>query len=320
MAEKTVRTKRADEVSALYLAMKAEVQKRVVGKDDVIEGIFIALLAQGNVLLEGVPGIAKTFIANSMASSLSCDFKRVQFTADMLPSDIIGTLVLDRKENDFKVKKGPLFTNFLLADEINRSPPKTQSALLEAMQEKQVTIDVNTYHLDFPFIVVATQNPIEMEGTYPLPEAQLDRFLFKLEVGYPSESEEIGVLQSKMSGDVECKPVASSRELLAASEFVSRNIEVSPDVMKYAVRLVQKTRTHEMVQYGASPRASIALLRAGRVKAALSGRDYMIPDDVKALAYSVLNHRLMLKPDAALEDVSRKAVIEEIIKGVEVPK
>ena len=320
MAEKAVKVRKADEVSSLFSAMKEEVHKRVVGKDDVIEGIFIAMLAQGNVLLEGVPGIAKTFIANSMARSLSCDFKRVQFTADMLPSDIIGTLVLDRKDNEFKVKKGPLFTNFLLADEINRSPPKTQSALLEAMQEKQVTIDVSTYPLGFPFIVVATQNPIEMEGTYPLPEAQLDRFLFKLEVGYPSEDEEIGVLKTKMGKEPEIAPVASVRDIMAASEFVDREVEVSPDVMKYAVRLVQKTRMHEMVQYGASPRASISLLRAGRVKAALAGRDYLIPDDVKALAYSVLNHRLILKPDASLEEVSKKSIIDEIIGGVEVPK
>jgi len=299
---------------------RKEVHKRVVGKEDVLDSVFIALLSEGHVLLEGVPGIAKTYLTNAIAETLSCDFRRIQFTADLLPSDIIGTVVLDRKTDKFKVKKGPLFTNFLLADEINRSPPKTQSALLEAMQERQVTIDITTFPLTYPFIVVATQNPIEMEGTYPLPEAQLDRFLFKVEVGYPSQDEEIEVLRKKKVEEVQIEPVLSIEELAKARDWISANVQVSEEVMKYCVQVVGATRTHDAVLYGASPRASISFLRAGRVKAALEGRNYVIPDDIKGLAYHVLNHRIIIKPESSLEGATKKDVVNSILNSIPVPK
>lgn len=310
----------ANEFLAMHKDFLEEVHKRVVGKDEVIDSVFIALLAEGHVLLEGVPGIAKTYLTNAIAETLSCDFRRIQFTADLLPSDIIGTVVLDRKTDKFRVKKGPLFTNFLLADEINRSPPKTQSALLEAMQENQVTIDITTFPLTYPFIVVATQNPIEMEGTYPLPEAQLDRFLFKVEVGYPSPEEEIEVLRKKKSEEVAVDPVLTIEKLAKAKDWISSNVEISEEVMKYCVQVVHATRSHPSVLYGASPRASISFLRAGRVKAALEGRDYVIPDDIKGLSYRVLSHRIIIKPEASLEGATKQAVVDSILSSVPVPK
>lgn len=311
---------KASDAKQIFDGMRAEVHKRVVGKDDVIDYVFMGLMTEGNVLLEGVPGIAKTYIVNTIANVLSCDFKRVQFTPDLLPSDIIGTAIFDRKTDAFKIKKGPIFTNFLLADEINRAPPKTQSALLEAMQERQVTIDVETYPLTYPFIVVATQNPIEMEGTYPLPEAQLDRFMFKVDVGYPSKEEEVQVIKLKKGDEVDVKPMVGIKQLRDAKTWINQGVEISDGIMEYIVSIVNETRTHEAVLYGASPRASIALLKGGRVKAVLDNRDYVIPDDVKGLAYSVLNHRIILKPDAVIEGTMKKQVIDDVLKAVAVPK
>lgn len=309
-----------NDVKETFSNLREVVHKKVVGKDDVIDYIFIGLMTEGHVLLEGVPGIAKTYITNTIAEVLSCDFKRVQFTPDLLPSDILGTMILDKKTNSFKIKKGPIFTNFLLADEINRAPPKTQSALLEAMQEKQVTIDVNTYPLSFPFIVVATQNPIEMEGTYPLPEAQLDRFLFKVDVTYPNYDEEIEIIKLKKKDEVKLKPILTVKKLGTLKNLIEKNVEINEDIIKYIVEIVRATRTHESVLYGASPRASIAFLRAGRVKAAIEGRDYVIPDDIKNLAYSVLNHRIILKPEAVVEGITKENIISDILKSVSVPK
>ena len=298
-----------------YTKFMDEMGKHVIGKKDVIEKLFIALIAEGHVLLEGVPGIAKTHIANTMARCLSLEFKRVQFTADLLPADILGTLVYSN--GSFTFKKGPIFTNILLADEINRAPPKTQSALLEAMQERQVSIDVETYKLEEPFIVIATQNPIEMEGTYPLPEAQLDRFIFKLLLTYPTKEEEKGIVRYKEKMD-RVNRVLTKKEILRLREK-AKEVSVSDEVVDYIVNIVEATRKKEELLYGASPRASISLMRAAKVKALIEDRDYVIPDDVKGLAKDVLRHRVILKPEY-IGEKSEDEVIDEVLESVSVPK
>lgn len=302
-----------------YNQALAEVKKLVVGKEDAIQNILIAVFSEGHVLLEGVPGIAKTRIANAIAQTLNCGFKRIQFTPDLLPSDIIGTMVYDSNLNKFILKKGPVFTNVILADEINRAPPKTQSALLEAMQEKQVTIDGVTYPLPYPFIVLATQNPVEMEGTYQLPEAQVDRFLFKLVLGYPSKEEEKSIVQMKMKDDAVVGKVLDPEEIKGINSEI-QNVFMDQSIVDYVVEIVNVTRNRNDVQLGASPRASISFMRGAKAKALLEKRDYVIPDDVKSMAFHVLRHRIILNPEAELAGVKIDDVITDILNNVKVPK
>jgi len=296
-----------------------EVQKVIVGKKHIIRYLLIGLFAGGHVLLEGVPGVAKTFMANNFSKTLGLTFKRIQFTPDLLPADIIGTHIFDQKEGTFRYRKGPIFANVILADEINRAPPKTQSALLEAMQEKQVTVEGETFKLPMPFLVIATQNPIEFEGTYPLPEAQVDRFHFKLEVDYPTMEEEIEIIRRKSyPKDIEVKTITSPQEILEVQRLI-RTIYVSDELLRYISEIVNKTRKIPELLLGAGPRASIVLLGASRVIAAMDKRDYVIPDDIKEVAVASLNHRLVLKPEAELEGLTVVDVIKKILDEVEVP-
>lgn len=296
-----------------------EVQKVIVGKKEVIRYLLIGLFVGGHVLLEGVPGVAKTYMANNFSKTLGLTFKRIQFTPDLLPADIIGTHIFDQKEATFRYRKGPIFANVILADEINRAPPKTQSALLEAMQEKQVTVEGETFKLPRPFLVIATQNPIEFEGTYPLPEAQVDRFHFKLEVDYPTTEEEIEIIRRKSyPKDIEVKTITTPQEIIEVQKLI-RTIYVSDELLRYISVIVNKTRKIPELLLGASPRASIVLLGASRVIAAMDRRDYVIPDDIKEVAVASLNHRLVLKPEAELEGLTVVDVIKKILDEVEVP-
>jgi len=304
---------------SLATCIVREVKKVIVGKDDLIQNILIALLSEGNIMLDGVPGLAKTSIAKAFASTLDLDFKRLQFVPDILPSDITGTYVFNQKDSSFSLKKGPVFTNILLVDEINRASPKTQSSLLEAMEEKQVTIEGTTLPLPYPFMVITTQNPIDIIGTFPLPEAQIDRFMFKLNVEYPTSEEELEILKAKNDS------VSSSIEkVLAADDVVNlinivKHVHVDDKVMEYIRDLIMASRTHEKVLLGGSPRASIALLKASKAVAAIDGRDYVIPDDIKYLAPKVLNHRLIIKPEFEFESLTTQDIVEELLNTVKVP-
>lgn len=302
----------------LWERLSRELSKVVVGKQDVVEKIFISLLAGGHVLLEGVPGIAKTHIAKNFSAALGCKFKRIQFTPDLLPMDILGSNVYLQRTGEFVFREGPIFANVILADEVNRSPPKTQSALLECMQERQVTVEGKTYPLPSPFIVLATQNPIELEGTYPLPEAQVDRFLMKILVDYPSKEEELQILELK-EREKEISPVTSAREIVRLSKEVEK-VYVDPSIKNYIAELVLRTRKNPDLLLGASPRASLSLQLTSKVHAALRGRDFVTPDDVKAMLIPVLNHRLILRPEAELEGKSVLDVIRSIESSVEVPR
>jgi len=297
------------------------VEQVIVGKRELLKQIMAVILADGHVLLEDYPGLAKTLIAKSFATALGLDFKRVQFTPDLLPSDITGSYVFDRTQNDFQLRKGPLFANLVLADEINRASPKTQSALLEAMQESQVTLEGSTMALPEPFIVIATQNPIEYEGTFPLPEAQLDRFLVKLAVGYPTSEEEQEILRrrrERRTDDAEIAAVTGAEELMAMRRSIE-DIHVHTDLELYITSLVAETRSDSRVAVGSSPRGSLALLKLSRARAALEGRSYVIPDDVKAFAPSALVHRIILEPDLWMKRHAAEEVIESIIQRVPVP-
>ncbi len=304
-----------------WLKIKKELKRAVIGLDEVIESLFIALLSEGHVILEGPPGIAKTYVAQNFAHTLGLEFKRVQMTPDLLPSDIIGTMVFDPKELRFRFKKGPIFTNILLVDEINRAPPKTQAALLEAMEEKQITVEGITFHLPRPFIVLATQNPIEMEGTYPLPEAQISRFMLFLKLGYPGPEEEFEIirLKNRTLRRVLVNTVVSGRTVLEMQKFVQNNINVDERIMAYIRDIVIACRKDARVLLGCSPRASIALLLAAKAYAAMQGRDYVIPDDIKHVALPVLRHRIILKPEIELGGVSSDDIIRSILKTVPVP-
>lgn len=298
-----------------------EVERAIVGKRELLERIMAAVLAGGHVLLEDYPGLAKTLIARSFATALGLAFKRIQFTPDLLPGDITGGYIYNRAQNRFELRKGPLFANIILADEINRASPKTQSALLEAMQEYQVTLEGETMKLPAPFVVIATQNPIEYEGTFPLPEAQLDRFILKLSVGYPSLEEEQEILRrrrERRQDEIELAQVTSAEELLAMRDAIE-DVYVDPDVEHYIVRLVAETRHERRVAVGASPRGSLALLKLARAQAALDGRDYVLPDDVKALAKPALIHRLILIPDLWMKRGAAANVIDDIAGTVSVP-
>ena len=319
---RTAATKR-DPREAL-LALRTEVAKAVIGQDAAVTGLVVALLCRGHVLLEGVPGVAKTLLVRSVAASLELATKRVQFTPDLMPGDITGSLVYDTRSAAFSFREGPVFTNLLLADEINRTPPKTQAALLEAMEERQVSVDGDPRLLPDPFVVIATQNPVEYEGTYPLPEAQLDRFLLKLTVPLPERADEVKVLEAHNDGfdprDLSrLSPVASAADLAAGRAQVA-GVTVAPEVLGYVVDLCRATRTSPSLQLGASPRGATALLATAKAWAWLSGRDYVTPDDVKALARPTLRHRVSLRPEAELEGVSSDAVLEGVLATVPVPR
>jgi len=307
-------------------ALREEVGKVVVGQEGTLSGLVAALLVNGHVLLEGVPGTAKTLLVKAIAAALDLDFKRLQFTPDLMPSDVIGQLIFEPKEGTFRFRDGPVFTNLLLADEINRTPPKTQAALLESMEERQVTIEGTTHPLPDPFIVVATQNPVEYEGTYPLPEAQLDRFLFKLQVSYPSFEQEQEVLARHDRGlnphDVigaGVRPVASAADLAAARVEIGR-IRVEVPVLAYMVALVRATRESPSLSLGVSPRGATALLHAAKAWAWLAGRDFVTPDEVKAIVKPALRHRLQLRPELELEGVTADSVLDGILASVPVPR
>ena len=315
----------ADPRSALE-AVRVEVAKAVVGQDSVVTGLVICLLCRGHALLEGVPGVAKTLLVRSLAGSLSLQNARVQFTADLMPGDLTGSLIYDAKTALFQFREGPVFTNLLLADEINRTPPKTQAALLEAMEERQVSVEGTPRPLPEPFLVAATQNPIEYEGTYPLPEAQLDRFLVKLTVAVPGREEEIGILARHAAGfdpgDLAAAglaPVAGAADLAAARAAVGR-VAVAPEVTGYIVDLCRATRQSPSLRLGVSPRGATALQASSRAWAWLAGRDYVIPDDVKALARPTLRHRVQLRPEAELEGATADGVVDAVLASVPVPR
>ncbi|MEV7683572.1 MoxR family ATPase [Streptomyces sp. NPDC088341] len=319
-------TENTDNARASLEALRAEIAKAVVGQDPAVTGLVVALLCRGHVLLEGVPGVAKTLLVRALAASLELDTKRVQFTPDLMPSDITGSLVYDARTAEFSFQPGPVFTNLLLADEINRTPPKTQSSLLEAMEERQVTVDGTPRPLPDPFLVAATQNPVEYEGTYPLPEAQLDRFLLKLTVSLPSRDDEISVLTRHAEGfnprDLQAagvRPVAGPADLEAARDAVAKT-SVSPEIAGYVVDICRATRESPSLSLGVSPRGATALLSTARAWAWLTGRDYVIPDDVKALALPTLRHRVQLRPEAEMEGVTADSVITAILANVPVPR
>ncbi|MET7816666.1 MoxR family ATPase [Streptomyces sp. NPDC005395] len=307
-------------------ALRAEIAKAVVGQDAAVTGLVVALLCRGHVLLEGVPGVAKTLLVRTLAEATELDTKRVQFTPDLMPSDVTGSLVYDARTAEFSFQPGPVFTNILLADEINRTPPKTQSSLLEAMEERQVTVDGTPRPLPEPFLVAATQNPVEYEGTYPLPEAQLDRFLLKLTVPLPTRQDEIDVLTRHAAGfnprDLHAagvRPVASAADLEAARAEAAKTT-VSPEITAYVVDICRATRESPSLTLGVSPRGATALLSTARAWAWLTGRDYVTPDDVKALALPTLRHRVQLRPEAEMEGVTADSVINAILAHVPVPR
>jgi MoxR-like ATPase len=292
-----------------------EVQRIVVGPREVPELLFVTLLARGHVLLEGVPGVAKTTLCKAFAATLGCSFKRIQFTPDLMPADITGTYVLSPREGTFQLREGPVFANVVLGDEINRAPAKTQSALLEAMQEQQTTIEGDTRPLPSPFIVLATQNPVEQAGTYPLPEAQIDRFLVRLLIGYPTPRDEKGILRRFTAPTPSPQRVLDPDEILAMQALVEA-VHVEEDILDYVVRLATFTRQHARLYLGASPRASLALVQAARARALAAGRAFVIPDDVKALASHVLAHRLVLTPEAEMEGTLREALVKQALEQV----
>ncbi|MBV7266030.1 AAA family ATPase [Erythrobacter ani] len=315
-----------DELRVLAEAIRTEVSKAIVGQNEMIDQLLVALISEGHVLLEGPPGTAKTFLANSFAAALGLGFGRIQFTPDLLPGDILGSNLFNFQTSQFTLTRGPIFCELLLGDEINRTPPKTQAALLEAMQERRVTLDGETHELPSRFMVIATQNPIENQGVYPLPEAQLDRFLFKLLVPYPGESEEARIVEEfgkrqgpQQPAELGVTAVANAETLEAASRALDE-ITVAEEITHYVVRLVRATRDHADLSVGASPRAAVMLANAARARAALAGRNYVIPDDVKALAIPVLRHRLTLSPAAEIEGRDIEALVAELVESTEAPR
>ena len=315
------------QVQALADAIRAEISKAVVGQEEIVDHLLVALFSRGHVLLEGPPGVAKTFLAQCFAASLGLDFGRIQFTPDLLPGDILGSNLFNFQTSSFTLTRGPIFCELLLSDEINRAPPKTQAALLEAMQERHVTLDGEAHALPDRFLVIATQNPIESQGVYPLPEAQLDRFLFKLVVPYPSAAEEAAIVsQYGASGGGHVTPdrlglraVASKDEISAVAATVS-SVTLAPEIVDYVVRLVRATRDSTDIANGASPRAAVLLANAARARAALDGRDYVVPDDVKQLATALLRHRLILSPAAEIEGREVEALVAGLIEQTEAPR
>ena len=309
-----------NEVQTVADALIGNVERVIIGKQDVIRLVTIGLLSQGHILIEDVPGVGKTMLAQALSKSLGCVFRRIQFTPDMLPSDITGVSIFNQKTREFEFRPGPIMAQVVLTDEINRATPKTQAALLEAMQELQVTVDGVTYPLPRPFLVLATQNPIEYEGTFPLPEAQLDRFLMRIRLGYPELNDEIAILESQQY----VHPLTTigqvvDVETLTAAQATLRDVYVDPLIKRYIVDIITQTRRHPDIYLGASPRGSLALYRTGQARAAVLERDYVLPDDVKALAISTLAHRLIVSPSARLRDVTGETVVREILSSLPVP-
>jgi MoxR-like ATPase len=311
-----------ESVSETCNSILAELAASIVGKELALRKILLGVLANSHMLIEDYPGLAKTVIAKSLAVAFGCKFARVQFTPDLLPADITGTYIYNQKLSDFELRKGPVFTNILLADEINRSPPKTQAALLEAMQERQTTLDGKTHHLENPFIVLATQNPIEFEGVYQLPEAQLDRFIMRLSIGYPDKNAEVEILKRRIirkSDDFTVKTIANAAAVVEMQNAVEE-IHADDGVLSYITDIVRETRTHGQVEVGASPRGSLALLKLARANAAISGRDYIIPDDVKSICREALSHRLIPKAASWVRGFDVSSIIDEILRRVPVPR
>jgi len=304
-------------------ALKAEAGKIIIGQERMIELMITAILADGHVLLEGVPGVAKTLASKVISKLISVDFSRIQFTPDLMPSDVLGTSIFNMKSSEFEFKKGPIFSNIVLIDEINRSPAKTQAALFEVMEEHQVTMDGTTYPMSEPYLVIATQNPIEQEGTYRLPEAQLDRFLFKIEVGYPSTEEETSMLvnhhQQRRHDLEKISPVLTATDIIKYREQVQQ-VKVEEHLFKYIAELTQGTRQHSGLYLGASPRASVAILHSAKAYAAVNGRDFVTPEDIKSMATPVLRHRVILSPEKEMEGTTAEDLIKQIIDKVEVPR
>jgi MoxR-like ATPase len=309
-------------VSETCEQIHGELRKVIVGKDLVLRKILLGMLTNSHVLIEDFPGLAKTLIAKSLAATTRCSFSRVQFTPDLLPADITGTYVYNQKTGDFELRKGPIFTNILLADEINRSPPKTQAALLEAMQERQATLDGKSHSIASPFLVLATENPIEFEGVYQLPEAQLDRFIMRLRVGYPERNEELQILKGRMArkqDEFVIESVASPETILEMQTAVE-GVHVDDDVLTYMVDIVRETRLHAQVEVGVSPRGTLALLKLSRANAAFDGRDYVIPDDVKKIAIEALSHRIIAKAESWVRGFDSAEIIGEVLRKVPVPR
>ncbi|WP_348661308.1 AAA family ATPase [Croceibacter atlanticus] len=305
-------------------ALKAQLSKVIVGQDDFVELLIVGLLSDGHVLIEGVPGIAKTLTAKLFAKTLKTEFSRIQFTPDLMPSDVLGTSVLNMKTSDFEFKQGPIFSNIVLIDEINRAPAKTQAALFEVMEERQITIDGNTYEMKPPFMVLATQNPIEQEGTYALPEAQLDRFLFKITVDYPNLDDEITILKTHHNRKAvraisEINAVLSPEQLITYKGHI-QNIIIEEKIFSYIATIVSKTRNHPHLYLGASPRASLAIMTASKAFAAIQGRDFVTPDDVKKSLFPVLRHRIILSPEREMEGMTTEQVVTMISQSVEIPR
>jgi len=305
-------------------AARNEIAKFVIGQHDMVDLLLISIFSNGHVLLEGVPGVAKTLTAKVLSKTLQVDFSRIQFTPDLMPSDVIGTSIYNMNDSSFEFKQGPIFSNIILIDEINRAPAKTQAALFEVMEERQITYDGKVYKLEFPFIVLATQNPVEQEGTYNLPEAQLDRFLFKIKIDYPTQSEELEILK-RYKSEIKAPsmdavtPVFNTEELMEVQNIVTQ-VKIEDQILHYISQITNKTRNHAKLYLGGSPRASLSMLKASKAFAAIRGRDFVIPDDIQFVAPHVLNHRLILTPEAEMEGLSAEDIVQEIIQEIEVPR
>lgn len=311
-------------LSNAVLNIQAEIKKIIVGQDEMVKLLIAALLADGHVLIEGVPGVAKTMSAKLVARCVDARFSRIQFTPDLMPSDVIGTPVFNPRDANFQFKQGPVFSNIVLVDEINRAPAKTQSALLEVMEEKQVTVDGETYTMPPPFMVIATQNPVEQEGTYRLPEAQLDRFLFKIVVPYPNENEELAILNKfhqlgNTLAETVINAVLPGSQIISLREQIKKQL-IEEKLLAFIARLVHQTRNHKSIYLGASPRASLAIMNAAKAIAAMQGRDFVTPDDILSVAVPVLRHRIILAPDKEMEGITEEEVIKQIINGLDVPR
>lgn len=321
-------TEKIERESAFVQDIISEIGKVIIGQKRMLERLIVGLLADGHILLEGVPGLAKTLAVKSLAATIHAKFQRIQFTPDLLPADLIGTLMYNQKDGNFYTRKGPIFANFILADEINRAPAKVQSALLEAMQERQVTIGDKTFPLDKPFLVLATQNPIEQEGTYPLPEAQVDRFMLKILIDYPSRDEELGIMRQQISDNIALPSPVVTPEVIFRAQKVAREIYLDPKIESYILDLVFATRQpekykldelKELISYGASPRASIYLAIAAKMYAFIRGRGYVIPEDIRSIGMDVLRHRVMITYEAEAEEKTSEDIIRQIFDSIEVP-
>lgn len=312
-----------EELQKSVALIKTEIGKVIVGQKELVNLLITALLAEGHVLLEGVPGVAKTITAKLLAKSLDVNFSRIQFTPDLMPSDVLGTSIFNLKESEFEFKKGPIFSNIILTDEINRAPAKTQAALFEVMEEHQITIDGQRYIMDEPYMILATQNPIEQEGTYRLPEAQLDRFLFKITIDYPNLEEEIEIITREhelKTSKLEKVTHSLNKEQIIKYQKLIKEIIVEPHLIKYIAEIVTNTRTNPFLYLGASPRASLALLKAGKAYAAISGRDFVTPEDIKKIAVPILQHRVIITPEREMEGITGSQIIQDILQTIEIPR